>query len=614
MNNNNSSSSNNRLLILMIVTLLCCHYHISLSNAQQTIPDDERIQYGMTVPQNQSLCLDQGSNKDNFFCSNKTLDGQYRIVEIRPGVTNQSINILELLKSSKSLDVIDLRNDRSITWIPNDFNNFPNLSNVMFILVQPLIVPLSFLNNSINLKLIDFVFPVSSISIDDSLYFPSLQRYSFDSACTYGSHHINVTSKSFPKLKYFNSFYKDCSKPYPIISSGNYNSTNNKYVQLNGDFGPSSNRQNLSIMINSTIKCVVGSVSQFQINCTLDQQPLFGLASVQLQFNDLNTLARDLLNLQSQQPSQPSSKSECETITFKYINTTVAPNTTDPTVSFDFDGVDFLFEIVSVQELDLDGNIVKEIFISNYTWNVNASTINNHTTNINYQLNTSSSLSNNSYQPAQVQSTISFSTQPRTVEFGGKQLLMNANSIKLEVNISKWQYSSNLATLRVVFKTLINNNQSIEYDCINKDIESFSYDSLSSLQYLRVVKDGIQFNGRFIDVAMSDGRPTYSPTQLISSTRINDQQSIVMIGIVFPQCQSCILDPDFSALIVDTSNNSHHTCDNDDPNNQWKMITGIVVGVVGAVALSIVTLYGIKRFKRYLVLRRKSIAMSKIDK
>ncbi|EGG17483.1 hypothetical protein DFA_08479 [Cavenderia fasciculata] len=439
-----------------------------------------------------------------------------------------------------------------------------------------------------------------------------------------------------------NSFYNNCSNPYPIISSGNYNLTNNKNVQLNGDFGPFL-ISNVSILINSTIECVVESVSQFQINCTLDQQPSFGLASVQLQLNNsLNTTARNVLNLQSP-PSQGISKSECESITFncyghgycddsgkcqcqhgysdidscltKYINTTITPNTTDPTVSFDVDGLDFdfLFEIDSVQELDLDDNIVKELFISNYTWNVKASTIDNNQTNIiNYQLDTLSSSS--SHQPAQVLSTISFSTLARTVEFGGQQLLINANSIKLEVNISKWQYSSNLATLRVVFKTLINNNQFIQYDCINKDISSFSYDSLSSLQYLRVVKDGIQFNGRFIDVALSDGRPTYSPTQLLSSTPINDEQSIVMIGIVFPQCQECILDPDFSALIVDTNNSGSQCGNNDNSNDKWKMITGIVVGVVGATILSIIIFYSVKRFKRYLVLNRKSIAMSKLNK
>ncbi|EGG13498.1 DNA polymerase delta catalytic subunit [Cavenderia fasciculata] len=334
-----------------------------------------------------------------------------------------------------------------------------------------------------------------------------------------------------------NSFYNDCLKPYPIISSGNYNSTNNKNVELNGDFGPSISNTSHN-----------NKLSQFQINCTLDQQPSFGLASVQLKLNNhLITLARNILNLKSPQPQQPSdgvTKSDCESNTFncyghgycddsgkcqcqngysdidncltKYINRTIHQIQPTPTVSFDIDGLDFLFEVLS---------------------------------------------------------TISFSTLARTVEFGGKQLLINANSIKLEVNISKWQYSSNLSTLRVVFKTLINNNQSIQYDCIDKDISTFSYDSLSSLQYLRVVKDGIQFNGRFIDVALSDGRPTYSPTQLISSTPINDEQSI------------SILDPDFGALVINPDGSGK--CDDVLlPNHNWKII--MIVVCVSFVSISII--------------------------
>ncbi|EGG13407.1 hypothetical protein DFA_11168 [Cavenderia fasciculata] len=995
-------------------------------------------QYGIPKPENQSLCESYSGSKmgARFVCdSSNTFDEKYHIVEITftltgipsgnppslaksftmpalqyielrsEEVANRSINILELLKSVKSLNIIILQGDRSISYIPGDFNNFPNLTSFfLFDYNNPLVVPHTFLNNSISLQSIIAWFPISSITVDDSLYFPSLTDYYFHSNCTAGSHHINITAKSFPNLRklsnttvhlnkdvtklklmyvfkiivfyiryinliccsnrhcvimaghdtachlrigypfsietfiatlysnltylsmqemgltsfsfiqapqqlkdlydynnnndnisidtnlcqferyldnndlqnfstnlpntlrtlsisynynfngaitesfcgitslridstaisslpscvwcykgtsrydvitdlqappnfqcpgiypqitinnkdnllvtnnniatikgnnigygsyesnytlnptisnqelsfkytqatpipeiptlvtiildpqivqmmmvkddinigqptilqinqnniiikfnldynpYFNHTITidnstactnltnispsqfECTTPllssgdhqlivsnsyiqsqvqftinlrsfcqqstnncygngkctidaYPIISSGNYNSTNNKYVELNGDFGPSipiSNHSNVSIIINSTINCVVESLSQFQINCTIDQQPSFGLASVQLKLNnDLNTTARNILYLQSP-PSQPSpspiSKSSCEKNTSncyghgycddngkcqcqhgysdidnclsKYIiNMTITPNTTDPTVSFDIDGIDFLFEMFSIQELNFDKNIAKELFISNYTWNVNKTATNNHTTIVNYQLNT---LSSPTYQPTQVLSTISFSTQPRTVEFGGQQLFLHANSIKLEVNISKWQYSSNLSTLRVVFKTLINNNQSIKYDCTDKDISTLSFDSLSMLQYLRVVKDDIQFNGRFIDVAMSDGRPTYSQTQNISSTPINDEQSIVMIGIGFPQCQECVLDPDFSALVVNPDNSGK--C-NSIANSKWKII--VIAVCVSLVTISIIFVI-VKVFKRKVQLK-----------
>ncbi|EGG13502.1 hypothetical protein DFA_11263 [Cavenderia fasciculata] len=184
------------------------------------------------------------------------------------------------------------------------------------------------------------------------------------------------------------------------LSVQEYNSSNNKNVELNGDFGPSISNTStttttVSIKINNTIECVVESVSQFHFNCTLDQQPSFGLASVQLKLNNhLNTLARNILNLQittnhnnhlmmeyqNQNVSSntfncyghgycdDSGKCQCQNgysdidnCLTKYINRTITPNTTDPTVSFDVDGLDFdfLFEIDSFQELDLDDKVAE---------------------------------------------------------------------------------------------------------------------------------------------------------------------------------------------------------------------------------------------------------------
>ncbi|EGG15951.1 hypothetical protein DFA_09622 [Cavenderia fasciculata] len=453
-----------------------------------------------------------------------------------------------------------------------------------------------------------------------------------------------------------NAYYDDCSKPYPKLSSGEFGVVNNQTVSLYGDFGPYG-QLNPSIQINNTLECTVVDKSQFVINCTLANPPTPGLASVQLQVDGLDVMVRNILKLRPPPsnggnpggntttgstsspttsatttggPTPDTPQQQCEKQTSncyghgvcdvngicqcqdtynqndncftKFINTTITPNTTSPTVSFDIDGIDFQFEVVSIQELDFDSNIVKELFISNYTWIVNAST-NNITTIVDYQLNTtlknSSTTDINSilFQSVSVLSTISFSSKPRDIQFGDQQLHINANSIKLSVNVTNWQYSSNLATLRVVFRTITINDQTVEYDCNDKQIDALTYDSLSSLQYLRVIKDDIQFNGRFIDVALSDGRPTYSQTEVISLTQStsNDEQSIALIGINLPQCQSCVLDPDFSPLLIDKSNDSG--CEK---SNNWRIIVGCVVGGIGAVAIavgSIITYKKIKKFK-----------------
>ncbi|EGG15948.1 hypothetical protein DFA_09619 [Cavenderia fasciculata] len=450
-----------------------------------------------------------------------------------------------------------------------------------------------------------------------------------------------------------NGYYNDCSKPYPIISSGSYDVNNTKLVSLYGDFGPYG-QSNLSIKINNTLDCTVNLKSQTLITCDLEKTPNYGLSSVQLQLDSLDANVKNILYLRRPSnggnngttttassttttttstsggttPDTPQQQCEKQTshcyghgicnvngicqcdkdynqadnCFTKFINTTITPNTTSPTVSFDIDGIDFQFEVVSIQELDFDSNIVKELFISNYTWIVNAST-NNITTIVDYQLNTTLSsipLTNSStdinsilFQSVKVLSTISFSTQSRDIQFGDQQLHINANSIKLSVNVTNWQYSSNLATLRVVFRTIIINNQTVEYDCNEKEIDPLSYDSLSSLQYLRVIKDDIQFNGRFIDVALSDGRPTYSQTQLISLTQStsNEDESIALIGINLPQCQSCVLDPDFSPLLIEKQSE----CDS--KSNTWRIIVGVVVGGVGAIAIATASLVYYKKIQ-----------------
>ncbi|EGG23029.1 hypothetical protein DFA_05159 [Cavenderia fasciculata] len=258
-------------------------------------------------------------------------------------------------------------------------------------------------------------------------------------------------------------------------------------------------------------------------------------------------------------------------------NTTYIPNPESPSTNISVDGVEFGFDIVAIQEIGLDNEIVKELLTNSWLSNI---TTNSTFTDAVYQL----VISNTSIlADTQVTVNITFSTQSRSITFGNQQLLINPNSIKLAVSINGWEYSSNVATLRVVLKTTTNNQQSIEYDCKETDISSFSYDDYGTLQYLRVLKDNVQFNGRFIDFALADGRKTYSQTLLINQTSISDEESVSMIGITLPQCQSCVLDPDFTPLLVVNDKDGH--CSSTD--QKWKIIVGCVVGGIGLVAIAV---------------------------
>ncbi|EGG17816.1 hypothetical protein DFA_08817 [Cavenderia fasciculata] len=434
------------------------------------------------------------------------------------------------------------------------------------------------------------------------------------------------------KFKVYNQYYQDHFSNnfnYPTVTSANY-TIENRTLTLYGNYGPINP---LSIVtVSNTINCKIDIISSSLIKCNLDSIPQPGPATLFVNIGGLEFTSSNLLYFPNNNNNNNGSttgsstttnggetnQQVCSRLTYncyghgycdingicqcdenynqidncltKYINTNITPNATNPTVSFDIDGIDFQFEIYSIQELDYDGSILKELLLTNQTWNVSIST-NYITTFVDYQL----LLGNNSsmYQSLLVSSEISFSSMKRNVTFGDTQLALAPGAIKIGFTINRWPYQSNLATLRVVFKSTLNNDQSITFDCEKQSIDSFTKDELSeSIQYLRFIKDNIQFNGRFIDFVLSDGKKAYSKTELISMTPSDSSsdESIALIGINLPQCQSCQLDPDFTPLLIENDSN-----DCSSPSNTWKIAVGVVVGGVGLAAVAIGAIILIKK-------------------
>ncbi|EGG20831.1 hypothetical protein DFA_00696 [Cavenderia fasciculata] len=383
-------------------------------------------------------------------------------------------------------------------------------------------------------------------------------------------------------------------KYYPRLVSGQVDSTNQRLIYLFGDFG--QNHSLATITINDKIACSVTSSTVDAINCTLSESASYGPANVSIVVDGKPFMAKEFLYFISPPNNNGSTttttggggttpQTQCQESTSncfghglcdvngrcqcdsdynpidncltKFTNSTPITNTTAPTSSFEVDGTRFDFELVAIQELDNEGIVIAELLTN--SWNA---TINNDTTTtlVNYQL---VNISNALYIDTIVQAMISFSTQPRDIQFGDQLLHIDPNSIKLALNITNWQYSNLISTLRVVFRTDVNMNQTIEYDCKQQPISTFSYDQLSStIQYLRVIKDNIQYNGRFIDYVLSDGRPTFSKTTLINQTTSQSSPSpttimSTLIGVSLPQCQSCLLDPDFTPLLIDNTESQY---------------------------------------------------------
>ncbi|EGG20828.1 hypothetical protein DFA_00693 [Cavenderia fasciculata] len=416
----------------------------------------------------------------------------------------------------------------------------------------------------------------------------------------------------------------------PFKLSGQVDSTNQSLVYLFGDF-----RQNHSlanITINDKIACSVVSSTPDSINCTLSESASYGPASVYIVVDGYSFISKDFLYFTAPPNNNGSTtttggstttttssttgggttpQTQCQESTSncfghgscdvngrcqcdngynpldncltKFTNSTPITNTTAPTSSFEIDGTKFDFELVAIQELDNEGIVIAELLTN--SWNATI-TNSDGLTLVDYQL---VNISNALYIDTIVQAMISFSTQPRDIQFGDQLLHINPNSIKLALNITNWQYNNLISTLRVVFRTDVNMNQTIEYDCKQQSISTFSYDQLSStIQYLRVIKDNIQYNGRFIDYVLSDGRPTFSKTTLINQTTSQSSSTpttmSTLIGVSLPQCQSCLLDPDFTPLLID---NTVSDCGDSANSKTWKIIVGVVVGGFAAIAITV---------------------------
>ncbi|EGG22013.1 RhoGAP domain-containing protein [Cavenderia fasciculata] len=272
-----------------------------------------------------------------------------------------------------------------------------------------------------------------------------------------------------------------------------------------------------------------------------------------------------------------------------------------PSAVFSYGDYLFAFNMISIQELDIDDNIINQLDTLNWTY-VDKSTPT--LTSVAYQLVKAPEVASN-FTLLNVVSLIEFSDQPRTVQFAGDDIQLGAGSIKISVEITNWPFNTTISHLRVVFSTKINNEQFVVgCDNSNVAIESLQ-NALSgdSLQYLRVVQGNVQFFGRFLDYSVGDGRKVSSIAQVLNVTKIDDKESLATIGINLPICQVCLLDPDFSALIVDRD--SYGSCEKDG-NNNWKVIVGVVVGVVGALALGIIIFALVKRNRFFFIRRKKN--------
>ncbi|GAM20718.1 hypothetical protein SAMD00019534_038930 [Acytostelium subglobosum LB1] len=267
----------------------------------------------------------------------------------------------------------------------------------------------------------------------------------------------------------------------------------------------------------------------------------------------------------------------------------ILPNATAPTVDIVTTSSLFQFNVVAIQEVDSTYTVIKELITDR--WLFNETTIGPLKV-FDYMLNINGTSSGDQqWGDLKVMVQFSQSSESRQVDFADHTIRYSANSLKMGLNITNWQFQSNTHMLRVVFK----NDLDIPADesCQTSNVQQ-QLDPLANLQFLKVIHSDVTYFGRFLPYAFIDGRVCYSLNHIINSTATNETS---YIGTVLPMCQECWIDPDFTVL---TTVEGQNTCGGGSSGlTTWKIIVIAVVVGLFVVAASVGTALYIKTKMQY---------------
>ncbi|GAM28952.1 hypothetical protein SAMD00019534_121280 [Acytostelium subglobosum LB1] len=275
----------------------------------------------------------------------------------------------------------------------------------------------------------------------------------------------------------------------------------------------------------------------------------------------------------------------------------IVPDPAVPTSIISSNVSKFDISVVSIQEVDQIGSVVKELLTP--SWNKMEPVVDGTLTTNQY------TLINVAYLDVTV--LLQTSAAPLVMKFAGVNMTLDTNTLKQSINVNGWRYRSNLNTLRIVIK-VDSEFKNQDQTCI-PSLNSNGTDPFdpNNIQFIKQHYDGMTFFGSFLPVGLSDGRPFHSLTQLITTN-----SSTTMIGINMPQCNQCSIDPNFSILLDGDSSEGT-------PRNKslcatraatkkfdsWKIATIVVVCGLAIIAVVATTVVVIRQRSKYRVEQRR---------
>ncbi|KAN0019022.1 hypothetical protein ACTFIU_002224 [Dictyostelium citrinum] len=243
-----------------------------------------------------------------------------------------------------------------------------------------------------------------------------------------------------------------------------------------------------------------------------------------------------------------------------------------------------LVSVVSLRELDFNGKVIKTIPLDTWEYTKINETISRYDTTLTIE---------GKEEKVNVTTVMQWFDKSSTIVFAGQQLKMNPSSIKFNIDITSYPFSSALNQLQLVMSaTLLSSGD--DDVCSSKSFGDTT--SGDDSNFIKLQVDDHSVYGRFLKRAIVDDLVVSVDNVLLDDSlntiesSTHTQQSF--IGINIPHYSRIIsIDPDFSLLIDQnpaSKSSENSICSNDSGLSKGQ-IAGIVIGATGFAAVVVVS-------------------------
>ncbi|KAF2077574.1 hypothetical protein CYY_001115 [Polysphondylium violaceum] len=286
------------------------------------------------------------------------------------------------------------------------------------------------------------------------------------------------------------------------------------------------------------------------------------------------------------------------------VDPNVLPPTTDengettlPTTG----NFNYTIAITHLREKNLKEETVKTIKVSTIHW-VDRKKLSEHT---NYY---KGGFEND---PAILELQVTYFPTDSSIDFAGDILSMPANSVKYEITVSNWTFTSSMNYLQVIYNS--RTERTTTYECVDHPTNITKL-NVESLSWFQIVSGGNTLNSKFADRIIVDSRIVGSNVKLLEQTdelyndlRQDSNTFNILTAMSTPYFKkNVVVDPNFSALLKTSTKTE---CDSSE---KWKIPVIVVLSTAGGV--SIATAAAVF-YKKKLAFKKmeKSISMKSVE-